>query len=214
MWFYFIYYPLLVAGFILGLSTAIKKDSRFFLIAVLLGITLLVESFVGGLRVAGKSFVWVYHLYTPFNFILFALFFRQYINSRIIKQLIVLAVIFIFVFNYAVSWQMYQFNSFPGLLITVNGFLLMLICIFYFFNISDDIPFFKNPVVWIAMGVLLYFGGTAYFNGVYTKMLNLEQTKALALFGMINQPLNLVLYSCINIGFICCLRQKKYIYQP
>lgn len=214
MWFYFIYYPLLVSGFILGLKTAIKKDSRFFLIAVLLGITLLVESFVGGLRVAGKNFVWVYHLYTPFNFILFALFFRQYFDNMVAKKLIILAVIFIFVFNYAVSLWMYNFNSFPGLLITVNGFLLTLICIFYFFNISDDIPFFKNPVVWIAMGVLLYFSGTAYFNGVYTKMLNLEQIKATSLFGLINKPLNLVLYSCINIGFICCLRQKKYIYRP
>lgn len=214
MWFYFIYYPLLVSGFILGLKTAIKKDGCFFLIAVLLGITLLEESVVGVLRITGKSFTWIYHLYTPINFILFALFFRQYINNRVVQQLIVLAVIFILGFDYAISIWLYNFDRFPGLLITVNGFLLTLICIFYLFNISADIPFFKNPVVWITIGVLLYFGGTAYFNGVYTKLLNMEEDKALELFGIINQPLNLVLYSCINIGFICCLRQKKYIYRP
>src|SRR5205085_9522142 len=116
-----------------------------------------------------------------------------------------------FIFSYFISWSFYQFRDFPGINISTEGFLLFLICTVLLFNLEvvEDENVFLNPDLWIALGILIFEGGTFFYNFIYTKMAALDTAKALELFGLINKPLNLCLYTFINIGLICLLKRKR-----
>ena len=192
-----------------------KGDKRFFYLAWLLGITLFVELMAEVLIRLNKEFVWAYHLYTPFNYAFFALYLRQYISSATVKKLIIFSIVLFFAVSYSLSGFLYDFNDFPGICITINGLLLTAISVYYIFNINqqEGLSFLKNPNIWIVIGILFFFGGTAFFNGVYTKLMNLNKARALNLFGIINKPLNISLYSCINIGLVCRAAIGKFTFR-
>jgi len=211
--FYKVYYSLLLLGCLLGAYLVVKKDKRFLAITMLLAISLGVEICAHILIRSKKGFVWIYHLYTPVNYGLFAYYFSQYLANRVIKKLVLWSILAFGIISYTLSITLYHFKDFPGVCITINGLFLTVICVYYLLTaeININLSYFKNPNIWIAIGVLVFFGGTAFYNGVYTKMMQLNRERALELFGIINKPLIIFLYSCINIGLICRLVIKKFI---
>ena len=193
----------------------IKRSKNYRYLTLLLGITLLTELIAEILINFKVDFVWIYHLYTPVNFALLALHFNQLFTKKFVKKAIIISIFGFFIFSYSLSMFIYRFTDFPGIIITIDGLLMVVICVYYLLNIDPEFEpiFFQNPNVWISIGLICFFGGTAFFNGVYTKLLQLDKVSALKLFGVINKPLNILLYSSINIGLLCLVARKKYTIQ-
>lgn len=119
------------------------------------------------------------------------------------------------IISLSISVFYYHFTGFPGLNINFEGILQSIVCTYILFNleVQEDRSILKNPYFWICSGILIFFGTTFFFNGVYTKLLNMDGDKALQLFSMINKPLNLIFYALIIIGILCLPISKKPITQ-
>ena len=211
--FYIAYHFLLLIGLCLGIYVIRKGNKKYKFITWLLGITLFVELLAEVLIKIKIEFVWAYHLYTPFNYALLALHFKQFFVNKGVKKAVNISIMVFFIFSYSLSILLYNLTDFPGLIITVDGLLIVIICVYYLLNINpeDEKVFFRNANVWISIGLIFFFGGTSFFNGVYTKLFELDKGTALQLFGIINKPLNILLYSSINIGLLCLAVRKKSI---
>jgi hypothetical protein len=130
---------------------------------------------------------------------------------RFSKYILVSIPIVVLVFL-SISDTYYHFQDFPGINLNISGFLFFLMCTNLLFNLDekDDTSVLKKPDVWIAFGLLIFYGGTFFYNGVYTKLLNMDQDKALFLFSLINKPLNIIFYLLINIGLLCLIQRKRF----
>ncbi len=210
--FYILYHSLIFSALILALYSYRKTGENIY-VASLLIITLITELLAEVLIKLQFEFVWAYHIYTPLNYTFLALHFHQHIKNEKVKKAIIYSIVGFCLFCLGMSALFYRFKEFPGLCITVDGCLIILICIYYLFNINPDSEqeFFKRSEVWIAVGLLFFFGGTSLFNGVYTALFNMDKDKAIRLFSMINKPLNIFLYLCFNIAMLCSVIRKKYI---
>ena len=73
---------------------------------------------------------------------------------------------------------------------------------------------FTDLVIFGFVWVYFFFSAVPFlFNGIYTSFFDIDKSQALKLFGIINKPLNIVLYSFIIIGIVCSIRKKKPIIQ-
>lgn len=111
----------------------------------------------------------------------------------------------------SISIWHYQFEDFPGANINTEGVFVCTICTYVLLNL--DIHQYKaihrNPDFWICLGLLVFFAGTFFSNGVLSYILDLDRERAFKLFSTINQPINLILYSCFIIGFLCAIPRKS-----
>ena len=90
-------------------------------------------------------------------------------------------------------------------------YLLFIICTYILFTPDPtyDKLIFTNPGFWICVGILIFVGCTFFYNVIYTNLMNFDKRKALGLFGLINMPLNIVLYTFIITGILCTVARKK-----
>ncbi len=213
--FWIVYHSLIIFSVVLSFMAVYNGHKRYLCLLLVLVFTEMVEAYVYVAILKGAKFSWLYHLFVPVEYVLLALYFRLAIKIPVVKKILVFSIPIFTVTSLLISWQLYHFKSFPGVNITTEGFLLFISCVILLFNLDvtneESIRF--NPDVWISIGILMFEGGTFFYNCVYTRLLVLDPKAALRLFGLINKPLNLCLYTLINIGLLCLLQKRKYITQ-
>jgi hypothetical protein len=91
--------------------------------------------------------------------------------------------------------------------------LICIICTYVMLNLDIQLfdAIYKQPDFWISLGLLIFFGGTFFSNGLYTYLYELDPVQAKKLFNIINSPLNLIQYTCFIIGFVCAIPRKSII---
>ncbi len=209
------YYSLIVLSIVLSFVAVYNGYKRYLTLLLVLIFTQLVELYAQLSILKGLSFVWMYHSFVPVEYALLALYLRRAINIKIIGKIIVVTIPLFIIFSLLLSRFFYRFQDFPGINISTEGLLLVIFCTILLFNLEvvEAESVFSNPDLWIALGILIFEGGTFFYNCVYTKLLSMDPDKALQLFGIINKPLNICLYTLINIGLICLIKKKRYIMQ-
>ena len=208
-----IYNTLILFAFLLSLITFLKGHKRFLILSILLLITSFVELLVLELIKKGLAFTWIYHLFNLLEYSLLSLFLMQSIKSPKIANAIKLSIPMFILVAFLISLFYYRFKNLPGININIEGLLLSVSCTYILLNLeiyrNQSILYCSN--FWICLGILIFFGGTFFFNGIYRLIVNLDKTEALRLFSIINSPLNIILYSFIIIGILCLLPNKRYI---
>jgi hypothetical protein len=210
-----IYNLLILISFILALMAFLKGHKHFLQLTILLGITS-VEELISLYLIAKEiDFTWLYHVYNIIEYSLLCLFFLHYIKNKVIKKLISVSIPVFICISVSISFFTYKFEGFPGLNINIEGLLLSVVCVYMLLNIEveDNQSIFKKHIFWICSGIFVFFGSTFFYNGIYTRILNIDPSKAMVLFSIINRPLNLLLYSFIITGITCLLTSKKPIIQ-
>jgi hypothetical protein len=213
--YYFIYYSLIISSILLSFVAFKKGHKRFLVLAVLLFVTLIVEYSSELLIKHGREFVWMYHLFSPIEYTLIAIFLISAIKESKVKKLFRVTIPAFILFSLLISFFFYQFKTMPGINLAVEGLLVSGISTYRLFNLDAQ----ENPVIfghadfWICTGLLIFFGVCSFFFGIYTPLFKLSTNDAFSLFGLIVDPLNLVLYSFITIGLLCLVQKKKYITQ-
>lgn len=211
--YYIIYHSLILTALVLSAIAYRQGNSKFIYLTILLFVTLVVELLAEGLSKKDKPFVWSYHIFVVVEYALLCCYCLSALATENYRHTIRISVPVFIIFSLCVSYFWYQFQSFPGINISTEGFLLFILFTYLLFNLDIDMykPVYHHPDFWIAIGVLIFFGGTFFFNGIYTRLLNLDAEKAKQLFGIINKPLNLLLYSCMIIGLLCSIQKRSYI---
>lgn len=188
-----------------------QGQKRYRPLCLLLGLTLLVELCAEVLISIKMDFTWLYHLFVVVEYSLVCIYFLTLVDKK--YRWLILASIPTFVcVSIAVSYYMYDFSSFPGMNINTEGFLVCLVSSYSLMNLPDVKMYdrvIKHPDFWITIGWMIFFAGTFFSNGLYSYLQGLDREQAFALFAVVNKPLNLVLYSCLIIGFLCAALQRS-----
>ncbi len=103
---------------------------------------------------------WIANGYLLFQFIFLAvIYYAEFNNSKLIKGIIFLFVVFFFCNLLAVQ-GLFVFNTYSN---SIAGLILIAISLYYFYFLLHHLPqedIYKIPLFWISFSVLFYYGGT------------------------------------------------------
>ncbi len=210
-----IYLALLFLSSVLALIAWKKGHKKYLGLSILLFVTTALEVYVRYCISHHIDFTYLYHAYIAIEYPVLCWFLLGAISSPNIKNVMRVSILVYIVVSLAISFFHYHFQDYPGLNINMEGFLQSVLCTYILFNldVKAELSIVRNQYFWICSGILIFYGTTFFFNGVYTKILNIDADKALELFGIINIPLNIILYAFISIGIVCLLTNRKLTIQ-
>ncbi|MBL7700398.1 MAG: hypothetical protein JNK79_19690 [Chitinophagaceae bacterium] len=193
-------------AWILSLILCMRGRRRYLPLCILFAITVSEELIVAWMVAKKLEFIWIYHIYALFEYTLLCLYFMQ-ITPPKIRKLVRYSIPLFAIISLSISQWLYHYAVFPGANINTEGIFLCIICTYVLLNldIHEFSAIHKNPDFWISLGLLVFFAGTFFSNGLFTYILDLDQQRALQLFSIINKPFNLILYACFIIGFLCAI---------
>ena len=205
-----VYYLAVILAFIASLRSV--NDRKYILFVPLLLIGLLVE-LAGDFHVFSDEIIaCIDAAYTVVEYALLSYIISNFIYSRT-KRLLVRYSILVMVPLFAFI-QLTIANKNPNygyLTVLIESPLICIWTILYLFeNASQDYEFeiARNPMLWIALGNLLFFSGSffSYGFGSYLFSKGNEHT-ANAVF-WIARILNILLYIIYFIGFLCLTKKR------
>ena len=202
----------MTVAWILSFIVCMKGQRRFIPLCIVLTISMAEELVVAWLYSRGDDFIWIYHIYALFEYTFFCIYFMQMVSLKH-QRWIKLSILIFILASASISYWYYHFESFPGANINTEGVFICIICAYVLLNLDIHLfdAIYKHPDFWISLGVLIFFGGTFFSNGLYTYLLEIDRVQAKKLFNIINSPLNLILYSCFIIGFLCAIPRRSTI---
>ena len=156
------------------------------------------------------EFVWLYHLFVIIEYALLCLYFSNAMETKY-RRVVLMSIPLFLVFSLSLSYWLYHFKNLPGININTEGFLVGIICAYVLMNLNTKVypTILKHPDFWICCGLLIFFGGTFFSHGLYSYLHSLDRQQALRLFSIVNKPLNIILYSCLIIGFVCAIPRRS-----
>lgn len=162
------------------------------------------------IHIPGSKFTYLpYHIYIPIEYGLLTLFFMAQINKSILEKIGVIS-IFTFIFFSIITSHFYTgWAKFPGLILNVEGFLLIIWSLVIMFSVKPDLelPFHKLPIFWICLSVILYHSGTFVMNGLFNTLK--ENHILFKSLRIINQSLNIIMYLMILLAFLLSNRMAN-----
>jgi hypothetical protein len=204
--YYVVYFLLILSSWVLSIIAWRRQPRRYWPLFALITATILVESIAAWCYVNNVAFVHYYHLFVIVDYFLLSCYFLP-LASRRLKTWIRWSIVVFALASLGISYA-HDFTGMPGMNINLAGLLLCVMCTFTLFDLDvkmyDSIH--KHPDFWISVGILAYYCGTVFSNGMYTYLLTKDRELAMRLFSQVNQPLNLILYSCLIIGLLFALR--------
>lgn len=156
--------------------------------------------------------VWLYNIFIPAEYLFYAFIFHR---SYSVPSFRILSLLFIVLFslytivNLLFINEITVLNSIP---IAIGSFFMIIFSLLSFYDIYLNIQstsVLKQPMFWIAAGVLLFNAGEFTFYLLFPYLKNSGYDDAVAVFSNINHKLILVLYSFLIIAFLCPLAVKS-----
>lgn len=211
--YYIIYHSLILISLILSLVAWLQGHKRFLWLTLLLFFTLSVELLSEILINKKIPFEWALHIFVLLEYSLLAAFLSRAIKSVQLRRAIHVSILIFVIISLTLSIFNYHFLNLPDININLEGMLLFCICTYILFNLDIEASkaIYLNPDWWFCIGILIFFGCSFFFYGIYTNLFRIDAAKAMKLYSFINRPLNMILYSSIIIGLLCLIRGKKYI---
>ncbi len=111
-----------------------------------------------------KEEFYLFSFFTIIEYTLFTVFFFLQIKSKLIRWFIIGSSVFFYVFaiNNILNTQNYNFDSLPA---TIESILVILSCIFFFFEEmrNTEVSFISSSkVFWVTTSVLIYLAATLF----------------------------------------------------
>ena len=207
-----IYYSCVFICFLASLFVY-KYNKGLQIFPLMTGLIVVVEAIVGILsRVYVTNPFWLYHFFIPVYACFMAYFFYHIIPEQKTRRILLVAVAAYVLTSLYLSFFFYQFTDFPGLSLNMSGFILISFSMYALLTLESvhNIPIYKHPIAWICMGMIVFYTGTFFLNGVYNYLVVSKSQTRILIHSIINNGLNCFMYSCFTVGLICSHRLKKY----
>lgn len=150
-----------------------------------------------------KNTMYLSHLYTIMSFVLLNLFYRSVLHNYIKRKWFLYVIVSFLVF-YSINFIFNQgFYDYPSLPFSVTALVIILYSLFYFYKTMIDskiIYLSKEPLIWINIGILIWFSGNLFFNILFNVMLDFSRD-FLKIAATSTRLLSAILYVLIAIGF-------------
>jgi hypothetical protein len=158
-----------------------------------------------------RSNLWVYNAFTVVRYLFFLWFFHGILTSPVIRRTIRWSSLpfgLLAVSNYFFIQTPHQVNTYTIVLANTVTVLLVLA---YFNQILKDrviIRLHASPEVWICLGTMIYYSATLPFF-IFFNYLITTHASVLRSYLVINDALNLVMYTLYLIAFLCKTPSQK-----
>lgn len=157
----------------------------------------------------------MYNIFTPLEFIFYAfLFYIHFKNSNFKKT--VLFFIPFFVLSVIINMYFIQGlnKTFNNYIFLLGSFCILVFCCFFFYEsvLPDkiDLQLSKQPFFWITSGLLINYLGSVIINALFEYLTSNDlQVEGRRIYIIINNSLNVILYSSFCIAFYLCPNHKK-----
>jgi hypothetical protein len=187
-----------------------KQEKGLFIIPYLLSLSLLVEIVTRVMSNGGLNNIFIYHIYIPLEYGLWAIYFYHVNSSGRVKKAIKFSVPLFIILSLILSFKVVSFSVFPNLQLNIEGVLLIVWAIISIFTVEiTHANLFSRPVFWICVGVLVFYCAIFTFVGIYNYILDYKSSlfESFKIYLLVIP--NCFLYTCISISFICSHRIKK-----
>ncbi len=182
-------------------------------------LTVLIE-FIGAFFSTNLTYVQnvrfgMYNIFTTIEFLFYSFLFYIHFKKKYFKKL---AIIFMPVF---LSFSLLNIlfiqgfnNTFNTYAFLVGSFFIVIFCCLFFYEsvqpekIDDQLS--KQPFFWICSGLLIYYLGSVIINALFKYLTSNDlRTEGTKIYTIINNSLNVILYSSFCISFFLCRNHKK-----
>ncbi|HMH23054.1 MAG TPA: hypothetical protein VK563_14820 [Puia sp.] len=149
---------------------------------------------------------WVYNIGTTAEFIFYAYIFGKALQNKIYKRL---ASQFMLFYPLAVLLNLtfiQGFLNFHSYTMVLGSFFMIIFCCLFFYEVFLNplkLELHREPMFWISTGILFFYLGDFSYNLWYPILTRYGLDAGRNLFLSINNNLNLVLYTCFIIAFLC-----------
>ncbi len=190
------------------------KDTLLKYFLPFLLITLTVELVGFWLTKIGIKNYLLYNVFTTLEFIFYSFLFSKHLKTTLFKKL-TLGFMPFYATMVFLNLQFIQgYNSFHTYTFLLGSFFIVLFCCLFFYESvlpeHLDHPLAKQPFFWVCTGLLLFYMGSVIINALFEYLRSYDlQQEGKRIYGIINQSLNVVLYSAFIYAFILCRKNKK-----
>lgn len=204
----YLYYVLMSISFGISIFCLRGALKNIFIFTLLL-VSILVEVTVRFYLFQNENHFFLYHFFTPVEYMLLALYCRQTTQFKRLRILIDVSIVSFWMLSlYTFSGKL---HSFPSISNSIESLLLIILATIILLTIE---PVIKMPVTalaefWIVLAILVYFTGTFFFNGAYNYLRMRDANHAKEIFNVINSVFNCIFYILLSYGLICYYRFRK-----
>jgi hypothetical protein len=106
------------------------------------------------------------------------------------------------------------FNNFHTYTFLIGSFFIVVFCCLFFYESvlpeHLDTKLTLQPFFWVCTGLLLFYLGSVIINALFEYLRSFDmQEEGKRIYGIINQSLNVILYSSFIFAFILCRNNNK-----
>lgn len=195
------------------LQRTLRKSSLKYFLPFLL-LTLVVE-LVGYWSIQhGIRNYLMFNIFTSFEFMFYAFLFYENFKLGVFRKA---ALFFIPFYALAVTGNLlyvqgiHNFHTYTFLL--GSFFIVVFCCLFFYESVLPeqlDNQLTKQPFFWVCTGLLLFYLGSVIINALFEYLRSFDmQEEGKRIYGIINQSLNVVLYSAFIFAFVLCRNNSK-----
>ena len=202
-----VYIVLLLITLISYFTQFRKKDLYVKLVILLLILWLITTvAAIYATKYAGlKNNLFIFHIFTPLEYIILALFFREIIANATVKRLLTYSIpLFIFV---AILFTLFiqKLDQSNSGIITLESVIMIFLSLFFLREVlllQQATVLHKFPLFWIIVGLLFYFTGNLVIEGMlnYVIIHSMQLAKRIYYIGHIFKYL---LFISFTIGAFC-----------
>lgn len=214
---FYLYFEIL--SFLISLTLYFKKRNKLLLYFIpFLFLTVIIEIIGSGLALTSwfPNYRYaIYNIFTTLEFVFYSgVFFSQFRKPSFKK--VVLFFIPIYIFLVIINLALIQgFNkTFHTYTFLLGSFFIVIFCCCFFYEsvLPDriDEQLSKQPFFWISSGLLIYYLGSVIINALFDYLTtNDMKIEGMRIYGIINNSLNVILYTSFCISFFLCPNNKK-----
>jgi hypothetical protein len=214
MLFYSRILPIILLGIVALISTFSWSKSPLSLrIVTIISIMTFIFEVVGNyMGYLGINNIWLYNISDLIRFPLWFMFFYFSLSTSRQKKTTL-----IFTFLYPIIWVGLNFFQDIGIFQTysfiLGSILLLILCFLYLLNeykSNSTESVFKNPELWICLGLLFYYSLNLPFIGLYNLLNSISSSFTYTYFYICVVGSSILLSLSIITSFLCNLRNRKF----
>lgn len=157
----------------------------------------------------------MFNVFTTIEFLFYSFLFYINLKKKLFKKLVLFFIPF-FILAVIINLAFVQgFNkTFHTYTFLLGSFFIVIFCCFFFYEsvLPDKIDeqLSRQPFFWVCSGLLIYYLGSVIINALFQYLTSNDLLiEGMRIYVIINNSLNVVLYSSFCIAFYLCPNNRK-----
>jgi len=155
---------------------------------------------------------WFFNIFTTIEFLYYSFIFYHLFTTHFKRNIVAITVGMFLIFTWINIFFIQGFRRFHTISYRVGAIMIVVWCFLYFRQLiqsAEYIVLIKNPYFWISTGLLFFYLGFFFYFSAFDYIVYKKVRFSVALFNIISDTLNILLYSCFVIALICPRKKRQ-----